>query len=155
MENFIHNTSELSNSTVSGIRDEELDKVYISSLIYMDQLAHIYKDIMYNLEAKKVFLDPHLSLVRFSSIIGTNTTYLSNAINKFFKCNFKTLINKYRIEYCKSLLNAHNSSLSIKEIAKACGFMSVSAFYASFKKETGVSPLQYRILARYKAEGII
>lgn len=32
----------------------------------------IYKSIVYNLEVRKVFLDPKLSLVKFSSIVGTN-----------------------------------------------------------------------------------
>lgn len=38
----------------------------------------IYKSIVYNLEVRKVFLDPKLSLVKFSSIVGTNTIYPCN-----------------------------------------------------------------------------
>ena len=34
----------------------------------------IYKSIVYNLEVRKVFLDPKLSLVKFSSIVGTVAT---------------------------------------------------------------------------------
>ena len=37
-------------------------------------------------------------------VSGTNTTYLSNAVNNYFGCNFKQLLNKYRVEYAKSLL---------------------------------------------------
>ena len=64
----------------------------------------IYKSILYNLEIRKVYLDSKLSLEKFSSIVGTNTTYLSNAVNNYFGCNFKQLLNKYRVEYAKSLL---------------------------------------------------
>uniref|UniRef100_UPI00263796FB helix-turn-helix domain-containing protein n=1 Tax=uncultured Phocaeicola sp. TaxID=990718 RepID=UPI00263796FB len=64
----------------------------------------IYKSILYNLEIRKVYLDSKLSLEKFSSIVGTNTTYLSNAVNNYFGCNFKQLLNKYRIEYAKCLL---------------------------------------------------
>ena len=35
----------------------------------------IYKSIVYNLEVRKVFLDPKVSFVKFSSIVGTNTIY--------------------------------------------------------------------------------
>ena len=49
----------------------------------------IYKSILYNLEIRKVYLDSKLSLEKFSSIVGTNTTYLSNAVNNYFGCNFK------------------------------------------------------------------
>ena len=61
----------------------------------------IYKSILYNLEIRKVYLDSKLSLEKFSSIVGTNTTYLSNAVNNYFGCNFKQLLNKYRVEYAK------------------------------------------------------
>ena len=52
----------------------------------------IYKSILYNLEIRKVYLDSKLSLEKFSSIVGTNTTYLSNAVNNYFGCNFKQLL---------------------------------------------------------------
>lgn len=34
----------------------------------------IYNKVKYQLEEKKIFLDANLSLVRFSSIVGTNIT---------------------------------------------------------------------------------
>ena len=124
----------------------------VSNTMNLDPIGHLYKDVLHTLDSQKVFLDPDISLIKLSSIIGTNTTYLSNAINKYFRCNFKTLINSYRVEYCKGILNSETASLSVKEMAKACGFASVSAFYASFKKVTGVSPLQYKVIVKYKNE---
>ena len=102
----------------------------------------IYKSIVYNLEVRKVFLDPKLSLVKFSSIVGTNITYLSNVVNHYFKCNFKHLLNKYRIRYAKQLIS--NEVYSPNELYKPCGFSSRSAFYAAFKKIMRVSPLYYQ-----------
>lgn len=37
----------------------------------------IYKSIVYNLEVRKVFLDPKLSLVKFSSIVGTAIEFVA------------------------------------------------------------------------------
>ncbi len=128
--------------------NEDID----SSIIDLNQEVQIYKEVLYNLDSKKIYLDSSLSLIKFSSVVGTNTTYLSNSINKYFGCNFKTLINRYRVEYCKKQLSANPLSVPIKEIAKSCGFSSISAFYASFKKVTGISPVQYRILAIYRNE---
>ena len=122
------------------------------SIINLNQEVHIYKEVLYNLDSKQIYLDPSLSLIKLSSVVGTNTTYLSNSINKYFGCNFKTLINRYRIEYCKKHLGNNPMSVPIKEIAKKCGFSSVSAFYASFKKITGISPVQYRMLIIYRNE---
>ena len=101
----------------------------------------IYKSIVYNLEVRKVFLDPKLSLVKFSSIVGTNTTYLSNVVNHYFKCNFKTLVNRCRVEYAKLLLRKEKRTAD--ELIKLCGFTSRSVFYSAFTKEVGVVPSRY------------
>ena len=103
----------------------------------------IYKSILYNLEIRKVYLDSKLSLEKFSSIVGTNTTYLSNVVNHYFKCNFKHLLNKYRIGYAKQLIS--NEVHSPNELIKPCGFfLSKAHFYAAFKKIMRVSPLYYQ-----------
>ena len=101
----------------------------------------IYKSILYNLEIRKVYLDSKLSLEKFSSIVGTNTTYLSNAVNNYFGCNFKQLLNKYRVEYAKSLLL--EGTYSASSLFRKCGFASQSVFYAAFHKIVGASPLQF------------
>lgn len=103
--------------------------------------CEIYKSILYNLEVRKVYLDSKLSLEKFSSIVGTNTTYLSNTINKYFGCNLKRLINSYRIEYAKELLDS--GTCSVRELYNLCGFASKSVFYTAFGKVVGMSPLQY------------
>ena len=72
----------------------------------------IYKSILYNLEIRKVYLDSKLSLEKFSSIVGTNTTYLSNAVNNYFGCNFKRLINSYRVARAKELLDGKDCPVS-------------------------------------------
>ena len=101
----------------------------------------IYKSIVYNLEVRKVFLDPKLSLVKFSSIVGTNTTYLSNVVNHYFKCNYKNLLNRYRVKYAKLLLDKGKHTPD--ELVKLCGFTSRSVFYSAFTKEVGVVPSRY------------
>lgn len=101
----------------------------------------LYKCVLYNLEIKQVFLDRELSLKKFSAMIHTNQTYLSNVVNKYFGCNLKELLNTYRVEYAKELLRAGKCRL--EEVPLQCGFASKSAFYAAFSKLTGMSPLRY------------
>lgn len=103
--------------------------------------CEIYKCILYNLEIKQVFLDRELSLKKFSIMINTNQTYLSNVVNKYFGCNWKELVNTYRVEYAKELLYA--GEYSLEEIPALCGFSSKSTFYAAFSKLVGMSPLRY------------
>lgn len=106
----------------------------------------IYKNLLYQLEIKKVFLDPELSLKKLCAMIDTNQTYLSNVVNRYFDCNLKELVNNYRIEYAKELLNV--GIYSLDEIPKRCGFASRSPFYATFKKMVGMTPLKYMIKFR-------
>ena len=101
----------------------------------------IYKSILYNLEIRKVYLDSKLSLEKFSSIVGTNTTYLSNVVNHYFKCNFKHLLNKCRVKYAKLLLD--KGKYTPEELVKLCGFTSRSVFYSAFTKEVGMVPSRY------------
>lgn len=101
----------------------------------------IYKNLLYQLEIKKVFLDSELSLKKLSAMIDTNQTYLSNVVNRYFECNLKGLLNRYRVEYVKELLRAGCSIL--ENLPKKCGFASKSPFYAAFKKITGMTPIQY------------
>ena len=73
---------------------------------------------------------------------GTNTTYLSNVVNHYFKCNFKHLLNKYRILHAKHLID--NNECDITELDKRCGFTSRSVFYDAFGKIMGIPPAHYR-----------
>ena len=101
----------------------------------------IYKNLLYQLEIKKVFLDSELSLKKLSAMIDTNQTYLSNVVNRYFECNLKGLLNRYRVEYAKELLRS--GKCPPEELPQRCGFLSRSAFYAAFKKVTGASPKRY------------
>ena len=92
----------------------------------------IYKSILYNLEIRKVYLDSKLSLEKFSSIVGTNTTYLSNAVNNYFGCNFKRLINSCWVVRASLLLDGKDSASS--ELFSRCGFASQSVFMPHFRK---------------------
>ena len=59
-------TTDIRNKAVSPVKEEPAsDKV-------ADMKRVIYNKVKYYLDEEQVFLDPHLSLVRFSSIVGTN-----------------------------------------------------------------------------------
>lgn len=92
----------------------------------------IYKNLLYQLEIKKVFLDSELSLKKLSAMIDTNQTYLSNVVNRYFECNLKGLLNRYRVEYAKELLRAGCSFW--ENLPKKCGFVSKSPSIQLLKK---------------------
>ena len=92
----------------------------------------IYRNIIFQLEVKKVYLDSKLTLTKFSSIVGTNTTYLSNTVNRRFGVNLKGLIRE------------SGEQTDMGEVIRRCGFSSRSIFYSAFRRETGISPMKYR-----------
>ena len=103
---------------------------------------YIYNKVKACLEEKRMYLDPELSLIKFSKIVGTNTTYLSNVVNRHYGCNFKTLVNGYRIRHAIAVMR--QGSMKLENLPMGCGFSSKSAFYEAFKKETGLTPASYR-----------
>lgn len=126
-----------------GLNNDSIAEAVRASSRAMHQVVmdSIERKVTALLEDKKVFLDPDMSLQKLSSLTSTNATYLSNTVNDCFGCNFRTLLNKYRIEYAKFQIS--NEGGLVKDIYKNCGFVSRSAFYRSFKQETGLTPLQF------------
>lgn len=68
--------------------------------------------------------------------------YLSKLYKKSTGINLKDYINDYRMEQAKKLLQA--SKKNVGEIAADVGFDNLSYFSTLFKKNTGMTPLEYR-----------
>lgn len=103
-----------------------------------DDLVEELKKLLKN---DKIYRDQKISIEELSSKLNTNRTYLSNIINSYFNCNFKTIINRHRISEARRLLiNPGYQNYTIEAIAEEVGFASKSAFNLVFKKETGLTP---------------
>lgn len=111
--------------------------------IKMDEIRNRLIDY---LEVRKIFLEPNISLIKLSMEVGTNTTYLSNIINQYYKCNFHSLINNYRIQYAKKLLL--EGKYNVTEIANKSGYASRSVFFSAFQRIEGISPLNFLVQKR-------
>jgi AraC-like DNA-binding protein len=109
-------------------------------------------DLLTLFEDQNIYRNPDLSLEMLAQEMGTNTTYVSQLINKEFDCNFKTLVNRYRINYCKEQIKVNPGSLAMKNIGLMAGFKSQSTFYAIFKAEVGMTPLQFAKISQMDKE---
>ena len=96
------------------------------------------------MKEKKIFREKDLTINKLATVMKTNRTYLSLAINEFAKCSFCNYINRYRIEEAKILLTDKINQIPIKHICDEVGYNSMNAFYESFKKNVGVPPSLYR-----------
>ena len=115
-----------------------------------DKYAYIYNKVKDALETDKLFLRPELSLSLLSRVVGTNTVYLSKAINNGFGCSYSQLINRYRIEYL--IKEAQRTGENIAAIATRCQFWSRSTFFDVFRNHTGMTPHRYMEANRSKTK---
>ena len=115
-----------------------------------DKYTDIYNKVKDAFEKERLFLRPDLSLVLLSRIVGTNTVYLSKAINRGFGCSFHTLVNRMRIQYL--VRESQKRNISIETIANECAFWSRSTFYDAFRQYTGMTPRKYMERPQYKIE---
>jgi AraC-like DNA-binding protein len=106
----------------------------------LDQLISYMKD-------RKPYLIPSLSLNELAEKLLMQPRYLSLIINKSLEQNFFDFVNSYRIEESKRIfLDPSNRNKTILEVLYEVGFNSKSVFNSSFKKQTGLTPTQFRKL---------
>lgn len=90
----------------------------------------------------KPYLDADLSLLQLARKLGVPGRELSSYINTRLGCNFSDYIAGWRIAEAKEML--HDQGLPVTEVIYACGFNSKSVFNTHFKKQTGMTPSQWR-----------
>ena len=83
-----------------------------------------------------------ITLEHAAQALGYSKFHISRAISGLFGCNFRTLINSYRVNTAQNLLI--HSDKTVKQIAQTCGFQNQSAFNRIFLQQTGFTPRQYR-----------
>ncbi|GGG16231.1 hypothetical protein GCM10011344_15980 [Dokdonia pacifica] len=107
--------------------------------------TEIVKVINDALKKDKVFLNPTLNIQELSRKLSLPQQEISQVINAHFHKKFRDLINEYRVEEVKKMLHSEKMShMSILGVALECGFNSEATFYRIFKKNTGLSPKEYR-----------
>ncbi len=106
--------------------------------------AKLRGELIRLMESGHEFRNPELRLDNVVRALNTNRTYLSAIIREDFGDNFLGFVNGYRIGEAKKLLAGGGAALPMTEIAERVGFKSISSFNTFFKRETGMSPTQYR-----------
>ncbi len=114
--------------------DKKIDtneaKLLSKNLKQLMKTEVLYKDANLKLQdvAKKLHINPHL---------------LSQLLNDNLDISFTNFINKYRINAAKQLILS-DEKLTLEAIGYECGFNSKSTFYTAFKKQTRMTPSQFK-----------
>ena len=96
------------------------------------------------MQEQKLYRNPDLTLRILSETISSNEKKVSQTINQVLGASFSDYINAYRINEALSLLKSAETNLTIKEIMFDVGFNSRSVFNTLFKKQTGMTPSEYK-----------
>ncbi|AWB45476.1 transcriptional regulator [Paenibacillus sp. CAA11] len=91
------------------------------------------------------YADPDIGLAEFCSVTGLSSRYLNTLFRKSFGLSPYAYLLHLRLHKAKELLAA-SRQLSITSIAEQTGFREVSHFIATFRKNTGSTPEQFRRL---------
>lgn len=108
----------------------------------------IFKHIEHLFREEHIYRHNDISLAYISELLNTNQWYVSRIINEYAKMSFSNYINSYRIDEAVSILSDINNDTPLKALSDYLGYNSISAFYRSFQKETGVPPSKYRTEVR-------
>ena len=92
-----------------------------------------------------LYRNEDLSIDEVSERVGLSVSYVSQIVNQITGMNFPSWINTFRVAEVKGMLTDQDfESYTVLAIGLEAGFKSKSAFYATFKKKTGLTPTQYR-----------
>ncbi len=104
----------------------------------------LFKEIENLMKSEKKYRDKNLSLESLAEDLGTNRTYVSRAVNSIAGMSFSRYVNRYRISDSLELLSDPDNNIRMKDLAEQVGFTSDSTFSKIFKRETGMSPKEFR-----------
>lgn len=107
-------------------------------------------------EVQKVMLNAdeicnsNFNIGRLASLVGSNSRYVSEAINEEYGKNFRSFLNEYRIkEAMRRLADTEKyGSFTIKAISESVGYKSQANFISVFTKVTGMKPSIYQKLSK-------
>jgi len=125
-------------SAVAKVKDQAKNSYdnYVADAEYVDRIVKF-------MDAKKPYLKSNITLDTLSEMLDVPARELTALLNGHFKMNYYEFINNYRIKEAKEILKM-NKDQTISDVYLAVGFNSKSVFNTFFKKNTGMTPSEYR-----------
>lgn len=124
-------------------KEEKVDYKSRVKTVILDELQQKVIEILLT---NKKYREKTYSAKQLARDLGTNTRYVSAVISIRFHMNYASLINKYRIDAAKKMLeDEQNMGMSIEDISDYVGFSNRQSFYSAFYKYNQCTPRQYRL----------
>jgi AraC-like DNA-binding protein len=105
----------------------------VTLLLQMFKDGHIWKE-------------PDFSMSRLAAETGLSPRKVSFILNRHLGGNFNTVTNHYRIQYAKELIEeGFLDEFTLDALKDKCGYRNRVSFYNAFKRETGMTPSEYKV----------
>lgn len=125
--------------------ENEIQGKYEKSRIDKETLESYMKELESHMESEKPYKNADLTLKELADALSLSYHILSQVINSGFNQNFYTYINSYRIKEAEKILSdPKRNEDKILTVAYDSGFKNKSNFNTFFKKNTGLTPSEYR-----------
>lgn len=96
------------------------------------------------------YADADFSLERLAELVGSNSKYVSQAVNEHYGKKFSSFVTDYRIRLaCRRLADDEAyGAYTIEGVGRSVGYRSKTTFTAAFRRVTGLTPSAWLKLER-------
>lgn len=135
---------------------EKKDKV--TTLSYRRSVApsfveDIARKIIMKLMVEGKYRDPKYSAKRLAEDIGVGARQISAVISLRFQQNYSQLVGNMRVHEAKYMLQEKEFvNMTMEDIAINVGFTTRQSFYATFFRQCGMTPRDYKLKHGYTKE---
>ena len=133
--------------------ENEMSHVIVEENNGMDQILtrlvmqnnELFKKCEAYIVQEKCYLNPELKVETIVTELGTNRTYLANAIKQNTGQTIGEFILSQRLKHAQDMLKDEQfKKVKIEDIAIRSGFNSLRTFHRNFKASFGITPEEYR-----------
>lgn len=125
---------------------EEWERLLVQQCWRLIECAGNEENGKHAIESMRQYMNEHyqedISLSTLSERFHFSPQYIAKKFKEVYNTTVVTCLTELRIEKARSLLT--HTSMSVLEISETLGYSDENYFGKVFKKQTGVSPLQFR-----------
>lgn len=112
----------------------------------LSQNRQLYERLCKLMEDPEVYTDPNANHETLARLLGTNRTYLAEALHECADTTPADFINRYRVRHAARLLATTDDPVGL--VAEECGITNRSTFARLFREHYSMTPSEYRKAAR-------
>ena len=114
----------------------------------LSQSQQLFRRLCELMEDPAVYTDAECNHETLAQLLGTNRTYLYDALHECADTTPSDFINRYRIRHAALLLATTDDPVAL--VAELCGITNRSTFARLFRDHFSMSPTEYRHAAKEK-----